>query len=105
MVGLGSTNFFRNLGIACLLYTNDRLYGESFDTEGYWSRPSIEQDEYLSFLATKAALFVYCSFTVRSFTVHLGHFLGLKKCMFVPATIMVCLGMLVESVARAFSKY
>ena len=27
MVGLGSTNFFRNLGIACSLYTNDRLYG------------------------------------------------------------------------------
>lgn len=100
MVGLGSTNFFRNLGIACLLYTNDRLYGESFATEDYWSRPSIEQDEYLSFLATKAALFV-----VLTFTVHLGYFLGLKKCMFVPATIMVCLGMLVESVARAFSKY
>ena len=86
MVGLGSTNFFRNLGIACLLYTNDRLYGESFATEDYWSRPSIEQDE-------------------LTFTVHLGYFLGLKKCMFVPATIMVCLGMLVESVARAFSKY
>ena len=99
MVGLGSTNFFRNLGIACLLYTNDRLYGESFATEDYWSRPSIEQDEYLSFLATKAALFV-----VLTFTVHLGYFLGLKKCMFVPATIIVYLGMLVESVARAFSK-
>ena len=69
MVGLGSTNFFRNLGIACLLYTNDRLYGESFATEDYWSRPSIEQDEYLSFLATKATFteshfvrrtYVYC---------------------------------------------
>ena len=94
MVGLGSTNFFRNLGIACSLYTNDCLYGDSFATEDYWSRPSIEQDEYLSFLATENALFV-----VLTFTVHLGHFLGLKKCMIVPATIIVYLGMLVESVA------
>ena len=99
MVGLGSTNVFRNLGIACSLYTNDRLYGESFATEDYWSRRSIELDEYLSFLATEAALFV-----VLTFTVHLGYFLGLKKCMFVPATIIVYLRMLVESVARAFSK-
>ena len=99
MVGLGSTNFFRNLGIACLLYTNDCLYGESFATEDYWSRPSIEQDEYLSFLATENALFV-----VLTFTVHLGYFLGLKKCMIVPATIIVYLGMLVESVALLFSK-
>ena len=99
MVGLGSSNFFRNLGIACSLYTNDCLYGESFATEDYWSRPSIEQDEYLSFLATENALFV-----VLTFTVHLGYFLGLKKCMIVPATIIVYLGMLVESVALTFSK-
>ena len=99
MVGLGSKNFFRNLGIACSLYTNDRLYGESFTNEDYRSRPSIEQDEYFNFLATEAALFV-----LLTFTVHLGYFLGLKKCMFVPATIIVYLSMLVESVARAFSK-
>jgi len=62
-------------------------------------RTSIEQDEHLSFLATEVALFV-----VLTFTAHLGYFLGLKKCMFVPATIIAYLGMLVESVARAFSK-
>ena len=48
---------------------------------------------------TNSALFV-----VLTFTVHLGYFLRLKKCMFVPATIIVYLGMLVEPVAQAFSK-
>ena len=56
MVGLGSTNFFRNLGITCSLYTNDRIYGESFATEDYWSRPSIEQDEFRFVRRT----YVYC---------------------------------------------
>ena len=61
----------------------------------YLSNGGIRVDKLLlSFLATENALFV-----VLTFTVHLGHFLGLKKCMIVPATIIVYLGMLVESVA------
>ena len=34
-VGLGPTNFFRNLGVACSLYIDDHLNGELFSSEGF----------------------------------------------------------------------
>ena len=41
-LGLSATHFFRNIGIACSLYIDDRLNGETFTNEGYWSRPIAE---------------------------------------------------------------
>jgi len=34
-VGLGPTNFFRSLGVACSLYIDDHLNGELFSSEGF----------------------------------------------------------------------
>jgi len=90
-VGLGPTNFVRNLGIVCSLYIDECRSGELFVTEGYWSCPISQRDQEFSFQTLEAALFV-----VVTVLVHLGYFLGLKKCVFVPVTSIVHLGMLAE---------
>jgi len=43
-IGLAATNYFRIVGIACSLYMDDRLNGEIFTNEGYWSKPVGERD-------------------------------------------------------------
>ena len=42
-------------------------------------------------------------FIVVKVLVHLGYFLGLKKCVLIPVTRIVYLGMIVESLVQAFS--
>ena len=97
-VGLGPTNFFRGRGIVCSLYIDDRLNGELFTSEGYWSRPISQRNREFSFQAAEAALFI-----VVKVLVHLGYLLGFKKCVLIPVTRIVYLGMIVESLVQAFS--
>ena len=96
-VGLGPTNFFRSLGVACSLYIDDRLNGELFAVKGFWSRPLSERTSEYSYQSAVAALYIVCSVLVN-----LGYFLGLSKCVLVPVTRICYLGMIVDSVAQAF---
>ena len=96
-VGLGPTNFFRNLGVACSLYIDDRLNGELFSSEGFWSRPISRRTPDYSYRSAMVALYIVCKVLVG-----LGYFLGIAKCVLVPATRIQYLGMIVDSAAQAF---
>ena len=96
-VGLGSTSFFRELGITCSLYIDDRLIGEIFRNEGYWSRAIEHRTEPFSCEAAESALYIVCLVLV-----HLGYFLGLSKCILSPTTRLVFLGLWVDSHEQAF---
>ena len=37
-IGLAAFSYLRGLGVACSLYTDDRLLGELFTQEGFWSK-------------------------------------------------------------------
>lgn len=96
-VGLSSTSFFRELGITCSLYIDDRLIGEVFSEEGSWSRPIELRSDQFSREAAEAALYV-----VSLVLIHLGYFLGLSKCVLAPTKQLVFLGLLIDSHAQAF---
>lgn len=96
-VGLGPTSYFRELGITCALYIDDRLVGELFTDDGYWSRPIDSRVRPFSREAAEAALFVVCLVLVK-----LGYFLGLNKCVLIPTTRLVFLGLIIDSVEQAF---
>lgn len=96
-VGLGPTNFFRSLGVACSLYIDDRLNGELFASKGFWSRPLLQRTPEYSYQSAEAVFYIVCSVLVN-----LGYFLGLSKCVLVPVTRIRYLGMIVDSIAQAF---
>lgn len=96
-MGLLATHFFRQKGIACSLYIDDRLNGELFASEGYWSRPVSQRDEKFSFHSAEAALYVICRVLTQ-----LGFFLGLSKCVLIHVQRIIFLGMLVDSMLQAF---
>ena len=95
--GLVATNFFRQKGIACPLYIDDRLNGELFTKKGFWSRPIGQRDTGYSYKSAEAALYIVCNVLT-----HLGYFLGLKKCVLAPAQRVLYLGMLIDSTLQAF---
>jgi len=97
-VGLGPTSFFRELGITCSLYIDDRLVGEVFSNEGYWSRAMEHRSQQYSRQAAEAALYVVCMILVN-----LGYFLGLNKCVLSPTRRLIFLGMYIDSHEQAFS--
>ena len=96
-VGLISTTFFRELGISCSLYIDDRLIGDLCCQEGYWSRDVDLRDGDYSQESAKAALYVVCRVLVS-----LGYFLGLNKCILSPVPRLQFLGMLVDTREQAF---
>ena len=96
-IGLVATNFFRQKGIACSLYINDRLNGELFTKKGFWSRPIGQRDTGYSYKSAEAALYIVCKVLT-----HLGHFLGVKKFVLAPAQRILYLGMLIDSTLKAF---
>ena len=71
-IGLVATNFFRQKGIACSLYIDDRLNGELFTKKGFWSRPVGQRNSEYSYRSAEAALYIVCKVLT-----HLGYFLGL----------------------------
>ena len=95
--GLVATNFFKQKGIACPLYIDDRLNGELFTKKGFWSRPIGQRDTGYSYKSAEAALYIVCNVLT-----HLGYFLGLKKCVLAPAQRVLYLGMLIDSTLQAF---
>ena len=83
--------------MACSLYIDDRLNGELFSSEGFWSRPISRRTPDYSYRSAMVALYIVCKVVVG-----LGYFLGLAKCVLVPATRIHYLGMIVDSAAQAF---
>ena len=96
-IGLVATNFFRQKGIACSLYIDDRLNGKLFTKKGFWSRPIGQRGTGYSYQSREAALYIVCKVLT-----HLGYFLGLKKCVLAPTQRILYLGMLIDSTLQAF---
>ena len=69
IIGLAATNYFRSVGIACSLYIDDRLNGEIFTNEGYWSKLVGERDAVFSKQSAEADLFIVCRLLIQ-----LGYF-------------------------------
>ena len=97
-MGLASTTFFREKGISCSLYIDDRLVGEIFSLEGLWSRAIEMRDNQFGLESAMTALYVVCLVLTS-----LGYFLGLKKCILAPTCRIQFLGMLIDTQAQAFS--
>ena len=57
------------MGIACSLYIDDRLNGEIFTNEGYWSKLVGERDAAFSKQSAEADLFIVCRLLIQ-----LGYF-------------------------------
>ena len=96
-IGLIASNFFRQKGIACSLYIDDRLNGALFTKKGFWSRPIGQRDTGYSYRSAEAALCMVCKVLT-----HLGYFLGLKRCVLAPMQWILYLGMLIDSTLQAF---
>jgi len=94
---LPATNYFESVGIACSLYIVDRLNGEIFTNECYWSKPVGERDAVFSKQSAEAALYILCRLLIQ-----LGYFLGPKKCVLMPVHCITVLGMEVNSSLQAF---
>ena len=88
---------FLVLGVACSLYIDDRLNGELFSSEGFWSRPISRRNPDYSYRSAVVALYIVCTVLVG-----LGYFLGIPKCVLAPATRIQYLGLIVDSAAQAF---
>ena len=57
-IGLVATNFFRQKGIACSLYIDDRLDGELFTRKGFWPRPIGQRDTGYSYKSATLQAFL-----------------------------------------------
>ena len=97
-VGLASSSFFRDFGVVCTLYIDDRLIGEIFSESGNWSRPIEFRDAEFSAKAAEAALYIVCRVLVA-----LGYFIGINKSVLSPMPRIVYLGMLIDSNTLSFS--
>ena len=97
-LGMVSTNYFRELGITCLLYIDDRLTGEIFHYTGRWSRVPALRSQTFSYEAANSALFVVCRLLIG-----LGYFIGLRKCVLEPTPTIIFLGMGIHSNTQSFS--
>ena len=84
-----ATHTFRNYGIPCSQYIDDRYHGELWGTQ-------IKRNS--SFDAASCAFFV-----ARTFQTQLGYFLHLAKCVPISKQQLIFLGHLVDSVRQTFS--
>ena len=95
--GLVATDFFRSLGIPCLLFIDDRHNGElQVDlNRGPYSQLQTLDERNLA--AANSAIYLVCYYLVQ-----LGYFLGLSKSILCPAQVVPYLGFLSNSVRQAF---
>lgn len=95
--GLMAANFFRSLGIPCLLYIDDRHNGQlqvSLDKGEY---RSLETHDQRNLAAAKSAIFLVVFHLIR-----LGYFLGLSKSILTPQKVVPYLGFMVDSLREVF---
>ena len=57
-IGLVATDFFRQKGIACSLYIDDRFNGELFTWKGFWPRPIGQRDTGYSYKSATLQAFL-----------------------------------------------
>lgn len=95
--GMAATSYLRNLGVPCSLYIDDRLIGEILADRGVWSLPVHLRAEKFSKAAAEAALYLTCTVLII-----LGYTLGLNKSVLIPQTLLLYLGMCVDSKLQAF---
>jgi len=93
---LVATDFFRSLGIPCLLYIDDRHNGQlQVDLNcGPYSQLQTLGERNLA--AANLAIFLVCYYLVQ-----LGYFLGLSKSILCPAQVVPYLGFLLNSARQA----
>lgn len=90
--GLFATGFFHSIGIPCLLYIDDRHNGQlqvSFEKGEYGALATADER---NSAAVKSAIFLIAYYLIR-----LGYFLGLSKCILIPAKIVTYLGFMADS--------
>lgn len=95
--GLMASNFFRSIGIPCLLYIDDRHNGQL--------QVSLSKGEYLMLNSEderNRASAASAIFLVAYYLVRLGYFLGLAKSVLSPQKRVKYLGYLVDSSTQAF---
>ncbi|KAK3730129.1 hypothetical protein QZH41_004832 [Actinostola sp. cb2023] len=95
--GLMATDFFRSLGIPCLLYIDDRHNGQMqipLD-KGDYKKLGSEDERRLA--AARSTIIVVAYHLVR-----LGYFLGLSKSILMPSKVVPYLGFLVDSSEEVF---
>ncbi|KAK3724613.1 hypothetical protein QZH41_001972 [Actinostola sp. cb2023] len=95
--GLMATDFFRSLGIPCLLYIDDRHNGQlqiPLD-KGDYKKLGSEDERRLA--AARSTIIVVAYHLVR-----LGYFLGLSKSILMPSKVVPYLGFLVDSSEEVF---
>ncbi|KAK3737867.1 hypothetical protein QZH41_019748, partial [Actinostola sp. cb2023] len=97
-LGAAVASFFRNIGIPCSIYIDDRLTGELITHSGPWSVPVEQRTQQFSLRASQAAIYLVCDVLVS-----LGYFLGFSKCVLTPVKQLEYLGFLVDSELQAFS--
>ena len=95
--GLMATDFFRSIGIPCLLYIDDRHNGQLQVRYDQGEYAVLSTGDQRNFAAAQSALCVVAYHLIR-----LGYFLGLSKSILIPKKTVPFLGFLVDSSNEAF---
>ena len=92
-----ATNFFRSLGVLCLLYNGDRHNGQLQVDLNRGPYTQLQTMHERNLAAANSAIFLVCYFLIQ-----LGYFLGLSKSILCPAQVVPHLGFLSDSTRLAF---
>lgn len=95
--GLLATNYFRSIGVPCLLYIDDRHNGQLQVPQDRGAYAALENDDHRRLAAAQSAIFLVAYHLVR-----LGYFLGLAKSILTPQLIVPYLGFLADSSKEVF---
>ena len=95
--GLMATNFFRSIGIPCLLYIDNRHNGQLQVPLDKGQYRLIQTEEDRRFAAANSAIFLVAYYLVK-----LGYFLGLKKSILKPEKSVPYLGFIANSSTQSF---
>ena len=81
-IGLAVISYLRDLAVVCSLYVDDRLVGELFTQEGFWSKPFSQREGAVSTRSAESSLDIVCRVLIM-----LGYTLGLAKCVLIPTIV------------------
>jgi len=95
--GLLATNFFRSIGIPCLLYIDDRHNGQLQIVPQEGEYRTLKSKEERNLAAAKSAIFLVAFHLLR-----LGYYLGLSKSILEPKKVVPYLGFQVDSSREVF---
>ena len=96
-LGAAVASFFRDEGIPCSIYIDDRLIGELMMSSGPLFVPVNQRSPNFGEKAAQAAIFLVCFMLVG-----LGYVLNLTNCCLIPVTALKFLGFFVDSGMQSF---